>query len=181
MTTAEICAALGLSRMTLLRYAKAGCPCSKGSKGTEWDRAAVVAWMESMGRNGRAGRPPAGMEAPDDREEDAPAQRPVPRDELSTGEPLSVLARKVDLALKKARIDLLRQEHAKRAGELLDRVEVEDEVRRAILAAKSRLEGLPGALAARLVDQDELTIRALLAGEIEDALRELSANPLAPA
>lgn len=167
LSATDLCAELEISRRSLSRWLKSGCPHQRGTgRQLLFDPAAVKAWMERVGTAaGERGVTPAGAE----RDFEAPADADLSTDDLRR------LARLTEINLKKARQRLLDLELERRRGELVEREEVVVEHARAARIVRSRLEALPALLAPRLVAMHgEPEIHELLLDSIRTCLAELS-------
>jgi len=161
-TTAEVCAVLGITGMTLGRWAaKHGCP-KRGRN--SWDLDAVRAWMREAGKDGRPGRPVNYV-----RDSTVPRGGDGEQDEDLRDAYLRAKLRKEIAMASKHELDVLT-----RRGELLDAADVQRGRLERIAHARAILLGLPSSLA---LDVRSLPLDAaeeLIRERIHGALRELA-------
>lgn len=169
LTTDEMAEELGVTRKTLQRWNAAGCPHEGGGHGKPifYDKAAVIAWMESTGATGTPGRPPQGAERKAD---DGAAVDELPADVQK----IATLTRKVNLAIKMQ--ELRKRERLEKiaAGELHDRGECERGRLERIATVKAGLLALPGKLATRLENREAPEIQREIDREVRHLLSQFA-------
>ena len=180
----EVCADLGISRPTLTRWCKVGCPHDRDGRLYLFDLEEVRQWMHAVGygegHGGDSSEPPLtpeeGQAAARAIQEDTPTLDPLSVENLEEADLRELRHRHLVAKVRKDVADAMRKELdlQVRRGELLDREEVEQGRLDRVSYARAVLLGGPARLAPDLVGLDVEGIEAQLSEWIDEALRELA-------
>ena len=152
----DLAAALGVSRKTITRYVRAGCPSTRIGTHRTAPHAflleEVKAWMRDTARTGEGGRPAEGTEPRRSKRDARPAKPKAPRDkavdELEEEGPDTVeLVRRVNLRIKELEVTKRERLEREAAGETLPRAAVFRAWDGQIEIVRARFRSLPDRLA----------------------------------
>lgn len=179
LTTAALMSALDVTRQTLWRWRKAGCPSSKRGNSVAWDLEAVKKWMHAQSLTGAQGRPPLGTERVKPGEElDEASEEGAQSGGTDLGTVsdarLRRLAREADVAVKRAKAEKEALAVEQLRGKLVSIDDVIREHSEIATRVRDRLLATPGALASQLArESDPRRIEGVLGGHIRHVLEGL--------
>ena len=155
MTSRELADFLGHDPATLTQWRKKGCPARKSGNTFVFDREAVAAWLRERGYDGLPGRK---------------SRKPKDVQLGPDGEPLDP-----DVRFRIRRCEKLEMEIGKLRGELVDRVEVDEQNVAKARLFRTGLLGLAARLAPVVAGMDSVAkIERRLRSEFEGLLREFA-------
>ena len=185
MKLKELASALGVSTKTIRRWVKSGCPSTrKGSGRTApliFDQAAVVEWMERVGRDGLPGGDGSSREEIPD-VEDLPGPLPAPAPAFSALPGTENLNRLIKVVkVKVQQLEVKKRERLERVatGEMVNRDEVLRLHGQMATRIRARMMAIPGVLSGILASlTDPREVEEELDRSVRAALEELSKDPL---